>query len=403
MSDLPQVRVEGPLAPHRDGLWVRLRERGYTPLSARNLLRVMAHLSRWLRQQGLHPDLLSGQHIEDYLWHRREVGYVHWLSCRGLEPILEHLRDVGVVPRVPEAPIESTPVDDLLAGYVRYLEQERGLTDGATSQYERVARSFLLTCFGDEALDLVGLSAADVVAYVQEEARSTSLGYARTKLSALRSFLRFLHLSGELPTDLTGAVPSVAGSTRDGLPRGANPDDVRKLVRCFDRRTHVGRRNHALLLLLSRLGLRAGEVAALELDDIDWIRGQCTIHGKGSREDCLPLPKDVGQAIASYLRRGRPRTGSRRVFIQSRAPHRNITRGAITAVVLDASKRAGLPRISPHRLRHAAATEMLRRGASLPEIAQVLRHRHLASTAIYAKVDEEALRPLGRPWPGEGR
>lgn len=165
----------------------------------------------------------------------------------------------------------------------------------------------------------------------------------------------------------------------------------------------MGLRNHAILLLLVRLGLRRGEVAALELDDIDWVRGHCVIHGKGGREDLLPLPKDVGQAIASYIRRGRPKTASRRVFIQAHAPYRDLTPGAVTDIVHHACDRAGLPRISPHQLRHTAATEMLRRGASLPEIAQILRHRSLTSTAIYAKVDEEALRPLGRPWPGEGR
>ena len=403
MNDLLQVRIEGPLAPHRDGLWARLRERGYTPLSARNLLRVLAHLSQWLRRQNLRPDLLTEHHIEDYLRHRREAGYVHWLSLRGLDPILEHLRSEGAVPPRAVPGAKPAPIEGLLARYARYLEQERGLTSSVVRAYEHHARSFLLTCCGPATLDPSSLSAADVVAWVQEEVRSSSLGFARLKLSALRSFLRFLHLSGDLPRDLTGVVPCVAGSTRDGLPRGADPDSVRKLICCCDLRTHVGRRNHAILLLLSRLGLRAGEVAALELDDIDWTQGHCVVRGKGGREDHLPLPKDVGQAIASYLQRGRPRTESRRVFIQTRAPHSDITRGAITAVVYQACERAGLARISPHQLRHTAATEMLRRGASLPEIAQVLRHRHLASTAIYAKVDANALRPLGRPWPGEGR
>ena len=403
MNELSRRLVEGPLAPYRDGLRARLRERGYTPLSARNLLGVAAHLSRWLQEQGLHPSQLDDPHIGDYLRQRREAGYVNWLSPRGLEPILEHLRGVGAVPPMPAASVDPTPIEDLLTRYVRYLQSERGLTLRVMPGYERHARSFLLGWRGSERLDLGRLSAADVVAYVQRETRSSSLGYARVKLSALRSFLRFLHLSRDLPRDLTGAVPSVAGSTRDGLPRGVDPDSVRKLVRCFDRRTHVGRRDHAILLLLSRLGLRAGEVAALELDDIDWARGHCVVRGKSGREDHLPLPKDVGQAIASYLRRGRPRTASRRVFIQARAPYRDLTQMTVAAAVYRACDRAGLARISPHRLRHTAASEMLRRGAALPEIAQVLRHRHLASTAIYAKVDEDALRPLGRPWPGEGR
>lgn len=403
MKDLSRIRIEGPLAPYRDGLWACLGALGYTPLSARNLLRVMANLSRWLGRQSLHSGQFDAQQIEDYLQHRREAGYVQWLSLRGLDPILEYLRSEGVVPLVPVASSEPTPLEDLLGLYARYLEKERGLSASIVRGYQRTARSFLIGRFGTEELDLSSLSAADVTTYVQQEARSSSISYTKVKLSALRAFLRFLHVSGDSTGDLTGAVPTVAGARLAALPRGPAPADVNKLIHSFDRRTHVGRRNYAILLLLSRLGLRGGEVAALELDDIDWALGQCVIHGKGSREDCLPLPVDVGQAIASYLRRGRPRTKSRRVFIQARAPHRDITRGAITQVVYDACKRAGIPRISPHRLRHAAATEMLRRGASLPEIAQVLRHRHLASTAIYAKVDQDALRPLGRPWPGGGR
>jgi len=204
MNDLPRVHIEGPLAPYRDGLWARLRERGYTGLSARNLLRVAAHLSRWIQGQGLRPGHFDEAYIEDYLRQRREAGYVNWLSPRGLEPILEYLRGVGVVPPARGAPIGSTPLDGLLSRYVRYLEEERGLSASVVLTYERLARSFLRTCVGAELHDLARLSAADIVEHVQRETCSCSVGYARIKLSALRSLLRFLHLAGDLPGDLTG-------------------------------------------------------------------------------------------------------------------------------------------------------------------------------------------------------
>jgi len=212
--------------------------------------------------------------------------------------------------------------------------------------------------------------------------------------------LRYLHLAGLIEAPLVWAVPSVAELRDRTLPRGLAPGAVKKLLASCDRRRLVGRRDYAILLLLSRLGLRAAEVAGLKLDDVDWRGGLLLVRGKGGRHDQLPLPVDVGEALVSYLRRC-PRCESRALFLRTAAPREGLSRSAIGWVVRAACDRAGLPRVGAHRLRHTAATEMLRQGASLAEIGQVLRHREQKTTAIYAKVDRKALRPLARPWPSQ--
>lgn len=220
-------------------------------------------------------------------------------------------------------------------------------------------------------------------------------------VAALRSFLRFLYLDGRIEMPLAQAVPAVAGWKGASLPRWVAPDKVARLLGGCDRRTVVGRRDHAVLLCLSRLGLRVGEVAAMRLDDIDWHAGEIMVRGKGGTQERLPLPSDVGESIAGYLRRGRPPTQIRTVFLSARAPIAGMSTSAIRAVVYRGCTRAGIRRVSAHQLRHSAATAMLQAGATLPEVGQVLRHRRLDTTAMYAKVNHVALRELALPWPGE--
>jgi integrase len=244
------------------------------------------------------------------------------------------------------------------------------------------------------------MKAADVTGFVLATCPGRAVGSAKLIVCAVRSLLRWLHMSGVVATPLAAAVPSVAGWRLSSLPRALEPGQLRSLLAACDRRTPAGRRDYAILLLLSRLGLRAGEVARLGLDDIDWRRGEFAISGKGNRAERLPLPADVGAAIAAYLRRGRPGTAEgRSVFVRVHAPHRGLTTGGVTMVVFDAAQRAGLPKMHAHRLRHTAATAMLRAGSPLSEVGQVLRHRSALSTAIYAKVDRDALAVLARPWP----
>jgi integrase len=249
-------------------------------------------------------------------------------------------------------------------------------------------------------LDWAGLTGVEVTEFVVAACPGRAVGTAKLIVCALRSLLRWLHLTGEIPVPLAGAVPAVAGWRLTGLPKGLTAPQLRALLASCDRRTATGRRDYAVLLLLSRLGLRAGEVAALELGDIDWRCGQIQVRGKGNRIERLPLPADVGAAVAAYLRRGRPGTAlDRAVFVRVHAPHRTLTTGGITMIVFDNAARAGLGKVHAHRLRHTTATEMLQAGSPLAEVGQVLRHRSALTTAIYAKVDRDALGTLARPWP----
>jgi site-specific recombinase XerD len=311
---------------------------------------------------------------------------------------LEYLRRLGAAPApTPDSP--GGPLEELLADYRRYLSIERGLCDHTVlDAYGPVARLFLSARENSNGLGLERLSEAEVSSFLARECRKRSMSGARDLVCALRSLLRYLHLAGLTAAALVWAVPSVADLRDRTLPRGLDPAAVRGLLASCDRRTLAGRRDFAILLLLSRLGLRAGEVAAVTLDDLDWRGGLLLIHGKGSREDVLPLPVDVGEAIVAYLTR-RPRCECRALFLRLTAPRQELSRCTVAWVVRAACDRAGLARVGAHRLRHTAACEMLRAGASLPEIGQVLRHREPKTTAIYAKVDHRSLGPLARPWP----
>jgi site-specific recombinase XerD len=358
----------------------------------------IAHLDRWLIAEGLELGGLSRSVIDRYLAERRAAGYVGYRSVKALRPLLEYLTPLGVLP-TPEV-IPPGPVEELLGRYRDYLLGERGLTAGTARGYVDAVRPFVAGRVNDDVLELAGLSAADVIGSVLAGCPGRAVGSAKLIVTALRSLLGWLHLTGVVPASLTAAVPSVAGWRLSGLPKGLEPGQLRRLLAAPDRRTPTGRRDYAVLLLLARLGLRAGEVACLGLDDIDWRRGQIAVRGKGDRVERLPLPPDVGAAIAAYLRRGRPGTAEgRSVFVRVHAPHRALTNGGVTMVVFDAARRAGLGKIHAHRLRHTAATAMLRAGSSLTEVGQLLRHRSPLTTAIYAKVDREALAVLARPWP----
>jgi site-specific recombinase XerD len=392
--------VAGSLACHKQGLWADLLAQGYTPLSSRNLLYLTAHLSRWLDERGLRAIDLSEDRIEEFLDRRRGVGYTHHLTRCALKPVLEHLRRAGALP-VWEVPVaEPTPLDQLLHGYEGYLAQERALVPATVQRYREAARKFLSGRFEDGSLQIGRMNPAEISSFILGESRRWSIGTAKYSVTALRSLLRYLLLRGEIAVDLASAVPAVAGYRLSGLPKTLTEGEVERLLQGCDRSTSIGLRDFAVLLLMSRLGLRACEVVRLDLDDVQWARGEMMVRGKGGREDNLPLPWDVGKAMADYLRQARPSTTCRALFVTATAPHRKLTSHGIQAIVQRAGRRIGLASLGSHRLRHTAATRMLGRGASLPEIAQVLGHRSLETTAIYAKVDRDALRPLCRPWLG---
>lgn len=394
MSDL--VRVVGPLAPYAHGFAAELTRQGYTLLSAANQLRLMAHLSRWLHAAGLNPAELTEDDVEAFLSVRRGQGYTCWLSRRGVTPMLTFLRGEGVLPAAVAAR-RCGPVDELLADYRSYLLVERGLAASTVRYYEVEVRRFV-TWWG--GVDLKGLTSGEVSGFVVDQCSTGSRGSAKLRVTALRSFLRYAFVTGRVACDLIAAVPPVAGWRDAGLPRTLESAQVQALLVGCDRGRPVGRRDFAILTALARLGLRAKEVAAIELADIDWRAGEMLVRGKGNQVDRMPLPVDVGTALVDYLRRGRPPVAHPRLFLRSRAPYGPLTSGGVQNVVRLACGRAGIEPVGPHRLRHSAATAVLRAGASLPEVAQLLRHRHLTSTAIYAKVDRAALQSVARRWPG---
>ena len=400
MTHSSRVRMTGPLVPHLDTIWLALLGSGYAADSARNLLRVAAHLSRWLEQQRLVLEDLTAGRIEAFLEYRRSQGYTGWLGPRCLEPILEPIRAHGVVPG-PGAPEESSPLGSLFRDFETHLLEDRGLGAATVAARLRVARRFFTALAVDTPTTVRRLSTADISSFVLQEARSLGVGSMTLVATHLRSLLRFLHLR-DLCGELTAAVPAVAGHRQARLPKHIPWEDVARLIESCDRQAPSGRRDCAIVLVLARLALRAGEVAAIELGDIHWAGGAILIRGKGSRHGWLPLPEEVGAAVARYLAVGRPPSTSRRLFLKRVAPHGEITSGTVRGVVARACQRAGLPRRSAHQLRHTAATRMLRRGASLQDVAEALRHQSVDTTAIYAKVDHEALRPLARPWPGGG-
>lgn len=392
--------VRGPLEPHIIGFAEELLRQGYSRTSAAQHVCFLAHLDRWMSAEGVALDGLSGLVIERYLVQRRAAGYREYRSVKALRPMLDFLAPLGVLPV--SAVVVLDPVEKLLGCYREYLIGERGLTSGTARGYVDFVRPFVVTRLRGEVLDFAGLVAGDVTGFILSACPGRAVGSAKLVVCAVRSLLRWLHVSGQVPVSLAGAVPSVAGWRLSSLPKGLEPGELRRLLGSCDRRTRTGRRDYAIMLMLSRLGLRAGEVARLGLDDIDWRRGEIAISGKGDRAERLPLPADVGAAITAYLRRGRPDTAQgRSVFVRVHAPHRALTTGGVTEVVFDAAQRAGLPKMHAHRLRHTAATAMLAAGSPLPEVGQVLRHRSMLSTAIYAKVDRNALGVLARPWPVE--
>jgi site-specific recombinase XerD len=289
----------------------------------------------------------------------------------------------------------------LLAEFSTWLSRERGLSPVTVRCYFKQSRAFLAALPGVPGAAVRELDAGQVTAFMVDYCRDRNSWSAKAMVTSLRAFLRFAHATGRMPAPLAGAVPAVAGWRLATLPRGLSAAEIGRLLAGCDRETAVGRRDYAVLSLLARLGLRGAEAAGLRLGDIDWRAGEVAVCGKGSRVERLPLPAPAGEALAAWLAEGRPRCESRAVFVTVRRPYRQLTPEAVRQIMGRACDRAGLERRGAHRLRHALATEMLRAGASLPEVGQVLRHRSQLSTSVYAKVDQSALRPIARPWPGD--
>ena len=403
----PPAEVTGPLAEHAAAFKQMLIGQGYARGTISAHLGLMSRVSRWLDVQGLPARALADlAEVDRFFAERRAKGCRLRITARSLVPLLDFLRDRQVIgaPVVPAA----TPAEVLLAEYRTYLEQERAATAGTVVNFTKYAGIFLRTFprpgtdaaqQADLAAALGRLTAAEVVTFVTGWASCRSPAYGQAMVYALRNLLRYLHARGLLSHALAEAVPTVPGWKPARPVRAVTGQQMAALLACCDRHSAIGRRDYAIMLLLTRLGLRASEVAGITLAGIDWRQGVLRVRGKGNILAELPLPADVGEAMAGYLRRGRVRCDSPHLFVRTKAPFTRLAGTGITAVVQRACRRAGLPEVGPHRLRHAVAAQLRREGASLSEIAQLLRHQDERTTQRYAANDVEALAALARPCP----
>lgn len=391
----------GPLGTYIDDYAAELRAEGYAQQSAELQIRLVGDFSQWLAKRRISAPRITDAHFQPYLRSRARYRRLQRSDPAALKRLLSLLLRQGVIAEPSLVP--STPAEQLGDEFRLYLRQERALAPATLIAYRPFVGDFLTEHFGTGPVDLGALSPLDVTGFVQRRAASIHSKRVQLMTTALRSFLRFAHYRGDVHTDLAACVPSVANWSQSNIPKAFPSGQVKRLLASCNRRTAVGRRDYAILLLLARLGLRAGEVTTLTLEDLYWQAGLITVRGKGGRDSQLPLPPDVGEAIADYLRNGRPPTASRCVFLRAKAPVRSFKGSqAVDSVVRHALARAGIdsPRKGAHQFRHGLACQMLRQGASLAEIGEVLRHRSPQTTAIYAKVDVPALRSLALPWPG---
>jgi site-specific recombinase XerD len=396
---------QGPLAGHIDLLADRLTAHGFSRVHSRIQLRFVGHFNRWLDQKGFTAQQIDEALIERYWRNFQRRKRVRWYDVGALVRLLDLLREEGITP---QRTIEAvpTPREALLDEYRCYLRDERGLSQATVRNVLPFVDRFLVRRFPQHHFDFPALNAKDVTEFVRKEAAELGSVQAKHMVTALRGFFRYLRHRGDIETDLASCVPCVPYYSLSTVPRFLPPGTVEKILRTIDRTSPMGRRDRAMLMLLARLGLRTCELVRLELEDIDWELGEITIRGKGGRWSKLPLPPDVGESLAVYLRNDRPRCSARQVFITQRAPIAGLATGcAIVKAVGRSLKTAGVvsERTGGYLFRHTLATEMLGRGASLREVGEVLRHRKADTTRIYAKVDFGALRKLAQPWPGGAR
>lgn len=401
-----RLRVEGPLAPYFEPYAEHLADRGYSQVSYWKKTFLISEFSRWLGVQGIEAGKITAEHGAAFLRDRAQHHILKQDDPTSLSGILTWLRGAGIIESQPVAAGEGFRTEPMLQEYADWLREERGLAPSTIENYTGYVRRFLANISGADEPHLAAISACHITDYIRcNVPRDRTFSHAKNTVTSLRSFFRFARYRDYIQTDFAAVVPNVAGWSMASIPRAMPAADVRKLLaesRLW--RTPAGRRDHAILLLLARLGLRAREIVRLELEDVDWSQGCLRIHGKGGEERPLPLPHDVGEALASYLRDGRPKSICRRVFLRSRAPFDGLgSTSDICQIVHRAIDRAGIEAAitGSHQLRHALAVDMLRQGLSLTEIGQMLLHRSPEATRRYAKVDLDSLRAVALPWPGE--
>jgi site-specific recombinase XerD len=394
-------KQDSPLGSYLDLYAAEMRKDGYPRHTIEFQVRVIADFGHWLSKHRLAAANVNLGLFQAYLRARSRRKCQTGMELSALRRLLDLLVRAGIVQKS-VLPV-VTPADRLASEYCSYLRQERGLSSTTQSHFSAFVREFLRRRFGKGPVNLSNLRARDITGFVQRRAAQIRSIRVQLMTTALRSFLRFARFRGDIAKDLAACVPAVANWKLSSIPRAIPAHQVKLLLDSINRKTGMGRRDYAILLLLARLGLRGGEITALTLEDLDWTEGLIRIRGKGGRYTQMPLPADVGEAIADYLKDGRPNTNSRCVFLRVRAPiggFQGIT--PICDIVRHALRRAGIdiPRKGAHQFRHGLACQLLQHGASLSEIGELLRHRSPQTTAIYAKVDLISLSTLALPWPG---
>lgn len=396
---------EGPLGPYIDDFVDGLQRQGYSRGRLVPMISLVAGFSRWLGRRAIEIRKLSDVRIEGYLRYRRARLKTKSGDRAPLRMILGRLRSAGIVP--PESRLAPSRIEVLVEAFREFLARERQAAHLTQMNYLPTVRLFLRECLYEADPDSARLTPKDVIDFVRRHARDAGPQSAKHLLTSLRMFFRFLRFQGKITVDLISCLPTVPNWRQTGLPMVLKADEVERILKSCDRSRPPGRRNYAILILLARLGLRAGELLRLTLDDLHWETGEITVGGKGKRWDRLPLPDDAGRALVEYVKQERPPSASRRLFLRSKAPLVPwTTSGAISSVVRRAIGRAGVRverTAGAYLFRHTLATRMLARGASLLEIGEILRHRSIDTTAIYAKVDLSRLRALALPWPGGAR
>ena len=392
----------GPLEPYLKPFTAQLSEQGYTRYSIKQKIRLVAKFSLWLRDQHLEVNELEEELIDNFVEYQGKRDAVRRGDLATLRLLLQHLRDKGLS-STSTTEIEDNPFHRIEHGFAQYLSQERGLSRATLVNYIPLIRRFLSERFKTNKVQLDELCPADVTTFILRYVPSVKRSTAKLMATSLRAFFRYLHLRGKIATDLAEFVPTVADWRLSDLPKSLESEQIECLLKSCDQSNKVGQRDYTILLLLARLGLRAGEIVAMRLDDLNWEAGDLIIRGKGSRKDRLPIPCDVGKALATYLQHGRPVCSTRRVFIRIKAPYQGFSSSvAICNIVHRALLPANIQTSNKgaHLLRHSLATQMLRKRASLTEIGEILRHQLPSTTEIYTKVDIVSLRSLAQPWLG---
>jgi site-specific recombinase XerD len=401
-SALYRKLIHGPYGEFSRVYAARLSDEGLGRQCIWRSLSLFRDLMDWHVGSGHDPQDLGEVHVERFLEHR----FKHWSPDSGdrsaLRRLLSALREEGLIPAA--APRERTEHEQIVDAFAVYLSNERGLAASTVESHKLLSHRFLLEVCPAGAAGFAALTPEIVIGYVERHALDGSADSGKAMCGVVRAFLRYLHLKGFISVALADCVPSIRRWRLAGLPTFLPPQKVQQVLDACDQTTAMGLRDYTVLMVLAKLGLRASEAAALNLDDIDWRSGKILVHGKGRRQAMMPLRHDVGTAIVAYIRHGRPASPCRRLFLRMLAPHVGFASGcAITMIAKQALERAGIHGYAhhgAHLFRHSLATDLLRSGASFAEIGQLLRHRSTDSTRIYAKLDIEKLRELSLPWPG---